>query len=62
VVLDAGRVIEQGKHGELLALDGLYSHLLANQLVAGGEMPVLAGAPETSHTSGALGHGHSHAH
>jgi ABC-type multidrug transport system fused ATPase/permease subunit len=62
VVLDEGRVIEQGKHGELLALDGLYSHLLANQLVARGEMPVLAGAPETSHTSGAHSHGHSHAH
>jgi ATP-binding cassette subfamily B protein len=62
VVLDAGRVIEQGKHGELLALDGLYSHLLANQLVARGEAPVLAGAPEGLDTGGSHSHGHSHAH
>jgi ATP-binding cassette, subfamily B, bacterial len=62
VVLDEGRVIEQGKHTELLALDGLYSHLLANQLVARGEAPVLIGSHETSETSGAHSHGHSHAH
>jgi ATP-binding cassette subfamily C protein CydCD len=62
VVLDTGRVIEQGKHGELLALEGLYSHLLANQLVARGEAPVLAGAAEGSDTGGSHSHGHSHAH
>jgi ATP-binding cassette subfamily C protein CydCD len=32
VVLDAGRVAERGRHGDLVALDGLYSHLVANQL------------------------------
>jgi ATP-binding cassette subfamily C protein CydCD len=34
VVLDAGAVVEQGTHGQLLALDGLYSHLIASQLRA----------------------------
>lgn len=32
VVLDDGAVVEQGRHPELLALDGLYSHLIASQL------------------------------
>jgi ATP-binding cassette, subfamily B, bacterial len=34
VVLEAGRVVEQGRHADLLALDGLYSHLIASQLRA----------------------------
>jgi ATP-binding cassette subfamily C protein CydCD len=34
VVLDDGVVAEQGSHAELLALDGLYSHLIASQLRA----------------------------
>jgi ATP-binding cassette subfamily C protein CydCD len=32
VVLDDGAVVEQGRHAELVALDGLYSHLIASQL------------------------------
>lgn len=45
VVLDGGRVIEQGTHAELLSLDGLYSHLISSQLVAqarGQTAPALA--------------------
>ena len=33
VVLDDGRVVERGAHGELVALDGMYSHLIATQLL-----------------------------
>jgi len=32
VVLDDGAVVEHGTHAELVALDGLYSHLIATQL------------------------------
>jgi ABC-type multidrug transport system fused ATPase/permease subunit len=36
VVLDAGRVVEQGTHDELVAKGGLYGHLVANQMIANG--------------------------
>jgi ATP-binding cassette subfamily C protein CydCD len=39
VVLDDGAVVERGTHAELLALDGLYSHLIASQLGAGAIHP-----------------------
>jgi ATP-binding cassette subfamily C protein CydCD len=32
IVLDDGRLVERGTHAELLAQDGLYSHLIATQL------------------------------
>jgi len=41
VVLDDGSVVEQGRHTELLALDGVYSHLIGAQLRAA-STPVLA--------------------
>jgi ATP-binding cassette subfamily C protein CydCD len=34
LVLDDGVLVESGTHAELLAQDGLYSHLIATQLVA----------------------------
>jgi ABC-type multidrug transport system fused ATPase/permease subunit len=34
VVLDAGAVAERGTHAQLLALDGLYTHLIGAQLQA----------------------------
>jgi hypothetical protein len=33
VVLDRGRVVEQGNHQELLARQGLYAQLVSTQLV-----------------------------
>ena len=38
VVLDQGQVAEQGRHGELLALDGLYADLYRRQLLKENEL------------------------
>jgi ATP-binding cassette subfamily C protein CydCD len=43
VVLDSGSIVEQGTHAELLAQDGLYSHLIATQLG-----PTAAAAPPST--------------
>jgi ATP-binding cassette subfamily C protein CydCD len=45
VVLDDGRVVEQGRHAELVALDGLYSHLIASQLRGAGPAAVRSPQP-----------------
>jgi ATP-binding cassette, subfamily B, bacterial len=42
IVLDGGRIAESGSHAELLALDGLYSHLIGSQLRAGGAIDAAA--------------------
>ena len=34
IVLDQGRIVEQGPHDDLVALDGIYAHLWQRQ--AGG--------------------------
>jgi ATP-binding cassette subfamily C protein CydCD len=60
VVLDNGSVVEQGTHAELLALDGLYSHLVASQLVRSDEEVVPQSAEPFVHASAHGGHGHSH--
>jgi ATP-binding cassette subfamily C protein CydCD len=63
VVLDDGRVAEQGTHGELLALDGLYSHLVASQIVARNEdRPETLAAPEPAESGHHGGHSHAHSH
>jgi len=62
VVLDDGRVAEQGTHHELLALDGLYSHLVASQMTSLREDIQV---PQATHAPAAPvgGHGaHSHHH
>jgi ATP-binding cassette subfamily C protein CydCD len=42
LVFDEGRVIETGRHAELLARGGLYAHLVARQLAAGAGQAVAA--------------------
>jgi ATP-binding cassette subfamily C protein CydCD len=62
VVLDDGRVAEQGTHHELLALDGLYSHLISHQLLARREDDEVAAAISGTKPEEAAAHSHAHGH
>jgi ATP-binding cassette subfamily C protein CydCD len=62
VVLDLGHVVEQGTHSELLALDGLYSHLIASQMVAAREERLEQAEPDAAAAGGGHAHGHGHSH
>jgi ATP-binding cassette subfamily B protein len=44
LVVDGGRIVEQGKHAELLARNGLYARLCRQQAVFAGPMAALAGS------------------
>lgn len=46
VVMDKGCVVELGTHDELLALQGIYSNLVAQQSLSGGESEIISDAEE----------------
>jgi ATP-binding cassette subfamily C protein CydCD len=58
VVLDDGRAVEQGTHQQLLALDGLYSHLISHQLLVRREDDIKP--VEVAASGEADGHHHHH--
>jgi ATP-binding cassette subfamily C protein CydCD len=66
IVLDRGRVVEQGNHQELLGRQGLYAQLVATQLVGAASGPELSDFHEPGNGHGVTsdlgmpGHGHHH--
>jgi len=57
VVLDRGRLVEEGRHSALLAGGGLYAHLVGHQLLSRGANGTRAPA-----TRGRVAVAHEHAH
>ena len=57
VVLDRGRLVEEGPHSALLAGGGLYAHLVGHQLLSRGANGTRAPA-----TRGRVAVAHEHAH
>ena len=47
LVVDDGRIVERGRHGELLAADGLYAELYRTQFAQPGRAPTPATVPAT---------------
>jgi ATP-binding cassette, subfamily B, heavy metal transporter len=54
VVLDRGRVVERGRHGELLARNGLYADMWRRQQEAAEEAEPLLEEPESLRAEGHL--------
>lgn len=52
IVIDEGRVVEEGSHGDLMRRGGLYSKLVYKQLLAGEEQRNVHKKKEIARTTG----------